>query len=84
LAGLRVLADKVTGSKVVRAEPFAAQVEASNVRLIAGDYVQGFLDECEVFPNGKWCDQVDAAAGAFNRLASDSTYSTNYALWVGW
>ena len=37
LAGYRVFADKVTGSKEVRAEPFAAQVQGGNVWLVAGD-----------------------------------------------
>jgi predicted phage terminase large subunit-like protein len=53
LAGYRVFADRVTGSKVVRAEPFAAQVQAGNVFLLPGDWVRSFLDEAEVFPNGK-------------------------------
>jgi phage terminase large subunit-like protein len=36
LAGFRVYADKVTGSKEVRADPFAAQVQGGNVGLVAG------------------------------------------------
>src|SRR5262249_22517047 len=36
LAGFRVFADKVTGSKEVRAEPFAAQVQGGNVMYRAG------------------------------------------------
>jgi predicted phage terminase large subunit-like protein len=83
LAGKRVYADKVTGSKRVRAEPFAAQVQAGNVFLIAGAWVPYFRDECEAWPNSKYKDQVDAAAGAFNRLASGLMYNTNYAQWVG-
>jgi hypothetical protein len=47
LAGFRVFADKATGSKEVRPEPFAAQVQGCNVRLIAGDWHYAFLDECE-------------------------------------
>lgn len=75
LAGYNVFADKVTGSKQLRAEPFAAQVQAGNVSLLAGRYVQAFLDELEVFPNGSHDDQVDAAAMAFARLAKSSTYN---------
>jgi predicted phage terminase large subunit-like protein len=52
LAGYRVFADRVTGSKEVRAEPFAAQVQAVNVWLIAGDWHRDFLDELESFPSG--------------------------------
>jgi predicted phage terminase large subunit-like protein len=55
LAGFSAHADKVTGSKEVRAEPFAAQVQAGNVFLIAGEWVQPFLDECESWPNSALC-----------------------------
>ena len=74
LAGYAVYADRVTGNKEVRAEPFAAQVQGGNVGLVAGAWVTAFLDEAEVFPAGKWKDQVDAAAGAFSKLASSTAY----------
>jgi predicted phage terminase large subunit-like protein len=79
LAGRRVFADKVTGSKEVRAEPFVAQVQNDNVRLVAGDWCHDFVDECEAWPAGARKDQVDAAAGAFNRLASGPGYDYTYA-----
>jgi predicted phage terminase large subunit-like protein len=75
LAGFRVYADKVTGDKVIRAEPLAAQVQGGNVSLIAGSWVHALLDEMESFPNGKYCDQVDACVGAFNRLISGPSYN---------
>lgn len=81
LAGFRVHADKVTGSKRVRAEPFAAQVQAGNVFLYAGPWVADFRDECEVWPQGQYQDQVDAAAGAFIKL--QGMYSTDFNKWVG-
>ena len=84
LAGFRVYADRVTGSKQVRAEPFAAQVQAGNVFLRAGPWVEAFLDECETWPNGKYKDQVDAAAGAFNRLIKPYSYDTTYAGFNPW
>jgi predicted phage terminase large subunit-like protein len=74
LAGYAVYADKVTGDKVLRAEPFAAQVQGGNVALVAGEWVTAFLDEAEVFPAGKWEDQIDAAAGAFSKLSTGTTY----------
>lgn len=82
LAGFRVYADKVTGSKQVRAEPFAAQVQGGNVFLVAGSWITDFLDECETWPHGPYKDQVDAAAGAFNRLASGLMFNTNYGQWA--
>jgi len=80
LAGFVVHADRVTGAKEDRAEPFAVQVEHGMVDLyipqnkkgnlkdtwVGGD--DGFLHECELFPMGKFSDQVDAASGAFNKL----------------
>ena len=80
LAGWRCYADRVTGSKRVRAEPFIAQVQGGNVWLLAGQWVQAFLDECEMWPKGKFNDQVDAAAGAFNKLTT-SWFDTSYS-WV--
>lgn len=67
LAGFRVFVDKVTGAKEVRAEPFAAQVQGGNVWLVAGDWVMTYLEEAEVWPQGR-NDQIDASAGAFNKL----------------
>ena len=69
----------MTGSKQVRAQPFAAQVQAGNVSLHAGPWVQAFWDECEVWPRGEFDDQIDAAAGAFNKLAASSYYDSTYA-----
>ena len=63
LAGFRVFADKVSGSKEVRAEPFAAQVQGGNVSLVAGNWHYALLDEMESFPQGKYRDQVDASVG---------------------
>ena len=79
LAGKRVFADRVTGSKETRAEPFVAQCQNDNVRLVAGDWVHAFLDEAEAWPASKYKDQIDACSGAFNRLAQGYGYDTTYA-----
>ncbi len=81
LAGYRVSADKVTGKKEIRAEPFVAQCQGDNVRLIAGEWVMHFLDECEVWPQSKRKDQVDAAAGAFNKLIAATAFDSSFS-WV--
>jgi predicted phage terminase large subunit-like protein len=82
LAGFRVLAERVTGSKEVRAAPFEAQVQGGNVWLVPGSWVREFQDECEAWPHGKHLDQVDAAAGAFAKLVSGPGYLTDYSRWV--
>jgi predicted phage terminase large subunit-like protein len=69
LPGYPVHISKVTGSKVQRAEPFAAAVEAGNVLLVRGPWNDGFLDEARSFPVGAHDDQVDAAADAYVWLA---------------
>lgn len=69
LAGYPVHKEPVTGSKEVRAEPFAAQCEAGNVRLVKGAWNYDYLEEICAFPNSTFKDQVDASSGAFNKLA---------------
>lgn len=69
LAGWSVHAERVTGDKVTRAQPLAAQCEAGNVKLVRGPFNAAFLDEFTMFPNGRHDDQVDAASGAFAKLA---------------
>ena len=76
-------ADKVTGAKEVRAEPYAGQVQNGQVSLVAGAWNWDFLQEHEEYPFGKYLDQVDATAGAFNKLAeSVGKYDSSLA-WVG-
>jgi predicted phage terminase large subunit-like protein len=70
LAGFRVKADKVTGAKEVRAEPYANQVEIGNVSILKAEWNRGFLSNHESFPVGKEKDDVDASAGGFNKLTA--------------
>ena len=69
-AGYVITAERESGSKVTRAEPFAAQCEAGNVYLVRGPWNEAFIDELCSFPHQGADDQVDAAAGAFNKLAT--------------
>lgn len=69
LAGFKALADKPSGDKVLRADPFSTQINSGNVYCQLGEWTKDFLHELEAFPNGKYKDQVDAASGAFNYLA---------------
>jgi len=83
LRGFTVRADKVTGSKEIRAEPYAAQVQAGNVSIVASSWNRPFLEEHEEFPSGKYKDQVDAAGGAFAKLTNKGTSSYDSSLsWV--
>ena len=68
LTGFRTFWDRPTGDKTTRAEPYAAQIEGGNVYLVKGAWVKDFIDEHRGAPYGKFKDQWDASAGAFNRL----------------
>ena len=72
LAGFRAYADRPTGDKALRAEPYAAQVQAGNVKLVRGEWNRPFLEEHEYFPYGKLKDMVDSSSGAFNKIAGSS------------
>jgi predicted phage terminase large subunit-like protein len=69
MAGFAYHAETVTGDKVTRADPFAAQWQAGNVALVRGAWNAAFLEELAAFPSGTHDDQVDAASGAFAKLA---------------
>jgi predicted phage terminase large subunit-like protein len=64
-----VYADPVKGDKIERAEPFAAQWQAGNVKLVSGSWNRAYLEELRSFPNGKNDDQVDGSSGGYNKLA---------------
>lgn len=60
--------DKVDKSKFTRAQPFSSYAEAGNVCLVNGPWVKDFLDEIEIFPDGKFKDRADSASGAYNSI----------------
>lgn len=59
-----------TGSKYQRAEPYAVQAEARNVKILQGPWNAEYLDELELFPRGQFADQVDASSRAYAYLIS--------------
>lgn len=68
LAGYNIKFSVETGDKEVRADPFARQAEAGNVRMVRGSWNTAYLDELCSFPFGEYSDQVDASSRAFNEL----------------
>lgn len=68
LAGYVVHFSPETGSKELRAEPFASQAQAGNVALVRGGWNDALLDELESFPVGRLKDRVDACSRAFAAL----------------
>jgi predicted phage terminase large subunit-like protein len=69
LAGYSCYADRPTGDKTFRADPYSVQVNNGNVTLMTGIWNRDFIEEHTYFPLSTYKDQVDAAAGAFNYLA---------------
>ena len=84
LAGFSVYTDRVTGEKVERARPLAAQCEAGNVRLVRGSWNQAYLEELCAFPLGSYADRVDASSGAFNKLSAARDYGWTIPEIIAW
>lgn len=68
LAGYSVKTSPESGNKVVRAEPFASQVNVGNVLMLKADWNDALISEMRMFPNGTWDDQVDGCSRAFSEL----------------
>jgi predicted phage terminase large subunit-like protein len=73
LAGYTVRAVRETGSKELRSDIFASQVNAGNVYIVRNPWNYEFIEELRNFPAGKHDDMVDASAGAFNELVNKSS-----------
>lgn len=69
LAGFLVTAEPSTGKKEIRADTFSVQVNAGNVKIVKGHYVDAYKTEMTFFPNGRNDDQIDASSLAFSALA---------------
>lgn len=70
LSGYKVVAERETGKKEVRAEPFASQVNVGNVRMVRAAWNPALMDEMAAFPSGAHEDQIDALTAAFSYLVS--------------
>lgn len=77
LAGFSVSASPESGSKIIRAEPFAAQVNVGNVLMLKGVWNNGLIDEMRMFPNGSHDDRIDACSRAFMELIPSRRLNIN-------
>lgn len=73
LHGYTVHFSPETGDKEVRAQPFASQAEAGNVKIVKGSWNEDYLAELETFPAGAYKDQVDATSRGYARLIIKDT-----------
>ena len=74
LTGFSVKVVPVTGSKQLRATPFAAQWQNGNVVVLAGEWNDVYFTQLESFPDSKHDDMVDASADSFNEV-SEPTFN---------
>jgi len=69
LAGYQIKALSITGDKITRAEPLAAQVNVGNVSMLKDDsWNDPLISEMRLFPNGANDDQIDALSDAFSEF----------------
>lgn len=72
LAGYSVHTEMAKKDKETRADPLASQCEANNVKVVKAEWNAAFRNELTAFPHGVNDDQVDAASGAFSKVAENS------------
>lgn len=68
LAGFICKADRPTGDKAFRADPFSVQVNNGGVSLLNGIWLREYIEEFRFFPYGIFKDQVDSSSLAFSKL----------------
>ena len=71
-----VLPDRPTGSKAVRAGPFASASQGGQVKLVRGAWIPDWLDEMDSFPLGSHDDQVDSVSGAHAHLVRSMSWAS--------
>ena len=72
LAGYPVTVVAPSGTKQVRATPFAAQWQNGNVEVLAAQWNDMYFTQLESFPQSKHDDMVDASSDSFTNLSSSS------------
>jgi predicted phage terminase large subunit-like protein len=73
LVGFACYADRPTGDKIHRADPYSVQVNNGAFQLLKGDWNHEFIEEHRFFPFSMYKDQVDSASGAANHLFGRKT-----------
>lgn len=76
LTGYSFMSNLVTGNKITRAEPMAAQWQNGNIYMLEGEWNKPYLDEMDGFPDLLHDDYVDSSSDGF-RIVS------NYSAWGG-
>jgi predicted phage terminase large subunit-like protein len=70
LAGFVCKAERPTGDKIFRADPFSVQVNNGAFMLLNANWNREYMEELRFFPFSTYKDQTDASSGAFNKLVN--------------
>jgi len=71
LTGFNIKTVPVSGSKELRATPFATQWQQGNVEVLIGEWNDMYFSQLESFPESKHDDMVDASSDSFTELTGD-------------
>lgn len=84
VAGYTAHSKTATGDKLVRFNPFAAQAQAGNVKVVRGDWNERWLRHLHAFPTkGVPDDLVDATSCAFDELTDARALPTGLKFTTG-
>lgn len=75
LSGYEVYANPTHANKVLRAQPWLANVEAGKTHVLTASWNQTFVDEYDSFPGGDHDDQIDPIAAAYVKLSGKKRLS---------
>lgn len=76
LEGYAAYADRPSGNKVYRADPFSVAVNNGLVQVLRGSWNHDYIEELRMFPFGQYKDQVDASSGAYSQLTGRKKVKT--------
>lgn len=71
LSGFNIKTLPVSGSKELRATPFAAQWQNGNVEVLLASWNEMYFSQLESFPESKHDDMVDASSDSFSELTGN-------------
>jgi phage terminase large subunit-like protein len=69
LEGFDAYAERATGSKVIRARPWASAVQGRRVRVVKSPaWTKNYIEQHQSFPLSRRKDMVDASSGAYSKV----------------
>ena len=65
--GVRIKGYRVNKDKLTKALPWISRAEAGKIFMVRGNWVNSFLDECQIFKGHRYTfdDQVDVVSGCY-------------------